>query len=58
MAGGIGLYQLLSSVSFLLRELAPLARLTCYVLLGKFSLFAIVLAGRVWSALPILQGGA
>ena len=58
LAGGIGLYQLLSSVRAMLGELPPLARYKCNALLCGFSLFAIMLAARVWHALPILKGAA
>jgi len=56
LAGGIGFYQLLSSVRAMLEELPPEARLKSDALLCGFSLFAIMLAARVWYALPILKG--
>jgi len=58
LAGGIGLFQLHSSVRAMLKELPPERRLKCHALLWGFSLFAIMLAGRVWYTLPILQGAA
>jgi len=58
LAGGIGLFQLTSSVRAMLKELPPAPRLKCNVLLFGFSLFAIMLAARVWYTLPILKGGA
>jgi len=58
LAGGIGLFQLLSSVRAMLLELPSEARLKCYGLLFGFSVFAIMLAARVWYALPILKGAA
>ncbi len=58
LAGGIGLFQLHSSVRAMLTELPPERRLKCHALLWGFSLFAIMLAGRVWYTLPILQGAA
>jgi hypothetical protein len=56
LAGGIGLFQLTSSVRAMLKELTPERRLKCNALLFGFSLFAIMLAGRVWYTLPILRG--
>jgi hypothetical protein len=58
LAGGIGLFQLTSSVRAMLKDLPPDARLKCNALLFGFSLFAIMLAARVWYSLPILQGAA
>jgi hypothetical protein len=55
LAGGIGLFQLSSSVRARLVDLPPEARLKCNALLLGFSLFAIMLAARVWYTLPILQ---
>jgi len=56
LAGGIGLFQLTSAVRAMLKDLPPEARMKCTALLFGFSLFAIVLAARVWYSLPILQG--
>lgn len=58
LAGGIGLFQLTGSVRAMLHELPPEARLRCNALLVCFSLFAIMLAARVWYSLPILKGVA
>jgi hypothetical protein len=58
LAGGIGLFQLTHSVRAMLRDLPPAPRFTCNALLFGFSLFAIMLAARVWYTLPILQGAA
>ena len=58
LGGGIGLFQLLSSLRSMLVELPPQARLKCYGLLLGFCLFAIMLAARVWYVLPILKGAA
>jgi len=58
LAGSIGLYQLTSSVRAMLEELPSEQRLKCNVLLFGFSLFAIMLAARVWYTLPILKGAA
>jgi len=58
LAGGIGLFQLTSAVSAMLAQLPPQSRLKCNALLFGFSLFAIMLAARVWYALPILKGAA
>jgi len=58
LAGGVGLFQLTSSVRAMLHDLTPEARLKCNALLFCFSLFAIMLAARVWYALPILKGAA
>jgi len=58
LAGGIGLFQLHSSVRAMLKELPAERRLKCHALLWGFSLFAIMLAGRVWYTLPILQGAS
>ena len=58
LAGGIGLFQLTSSVRAMLDELPRPARLKCDALLLGFSLFAIMLAARVWYWLPILKGAA
>ena len=58
LAGGIGLFQLTSSVRAMFAALPPEQRLRCNALLFGFSLFAIMLAARVWYALPILQGAA
>lgn len=58
LAGGIGLFQLTSSVRAMLKDLTPERRLKCNALLFGFSLFAIMLAGRVWYSLPILKGAA
>ena len=55
LAGAIGLYQLTSSVHALLRDLPVGVRLRCHALLAGFCVFAIILAGRVWYSLPILQ---
>ena len=56
LAGGIGLVQLTSSVRTMLKDLPAERRLKCNALLFGFSLFAIMLAGRVWYTLPILKG--
>jgi len=56
LAGGIGLVQLTSSVRTMLKDLTAERRLKCNALLFGFSLFAIMLAGRVWYTLPILKG--
>jgi len=58
LAGGIGLFQLTSAVRAMLKDLPPESRMKCTALLFGFSLFAIVLAARVWYSLPILQGAA
>ncbi|HEY0469626.1 MAG TPA: hypothetical protein VGC79_35795 [Polyangiaceae bacterium] len=58
LAGGIGLFQLTSSVRTMLKDLPVEARLKCHALLFGFSVFAIMLAARVWYTLPILQGAA
>jgi len=58
LAGGIGLFQLLSSVRAMFAALPPEQRLKCNALLFGFCVFAITLAGRVWYLLPILQGAA
>jgi hypothetical protein len=58
LAGGIGLFQLTGAVRAMLHELSPEARLKCNALLFCFSLFAIMLAARVWYSLPILKGAA
>jgi hypothetical protein len=58
LAGGIGLVQLTSSVRAMLEGLPRAPRLKCNALLLGFSLFAIMLAARVWYALPILKGAA
>lgn len=58
LAGGIGLFQLASSVRAMLHDLTPQARLKCNALLFCFSVFAIMLAARVWHSLPILRGAA
>ena len=58
LAGGIGLFQLTSSVRAMFKELSPEQRLKCNALLFGFSLFAIMLAARVWYSLPILKGAA
>jgi hypothetical protein len=56
LAGGIGLFQLTSSVRAMFQTLPAGARLKCNALLFGFSLFAIMLAARVWYSLPILKG--
>jgi len=58
LAGGIGLYQLVSAVRGMLRELPLALRFKSSALLLAFCLFAMLLAARVWGAMPILQGGA
>lgn len=58
LAGAIGLYQLLSSVRALLAEAPLRTRLKCTAFLCAFCVFAIALAARVWSVLPILKGAA
>src|SRR4051812_11640438 len=58
LAGGIGLLQLHGSVRAMLKDLPTERRVKCIVLLWGFSLFAIMLAGRVWYTLPILKGAA
>lgn len=58
LAGGIGLFQLTSSVRAMLEDLPAERRLKCNALLFGFSVFAIMLAGRVWYSLPILKGAA
>ena len=58
LAGGIGLYQLASAVRGMLRELPLGLRFKSNALLAAFCLFAMLLAARVWGAMPILQGGA
>jgi len=56
LAGGIGLFQLTSSMRAMLDDLPRELRLKCNALLLGFSLFAIMLAARVWYTLPILKG--
>jgi hypothetical protein len=58
LAGSIGLFQLTSSVRAMLQDLPPVPRLKCNALLLAFCLFAIMLAARVWYALPILREAA
>ncbi len=58
LGGGIGLYQLISSVRRLLSQLSLGLRFKSNLLLLAFCVFAILLAARVWYALPILQGAA
>jgi len=58
LAGGIGLFQLTSAVRAMLQALPAESRWKCQALLVGFSLFAIMLAARVWYSLPILQGAA
>ena len=58
LAGGIGLFQLTSAVRAMLQALPAESRWKCHALLVGFSLFAIMLAARVWYSLPILQGAA
>jgi len=58
LAGGIGLYQLTSAVRATLKGLSPTLRFKCNALLFGFCVFAIMLAARVWYALPILKGVA
>ncbi len=58
LAGGIGLFQLTSSVRAMLVDLPLGSRLKCNALLFGFCLFAIMVAARVWYRLPILQGAA
>jgi hypothetical protein len=55
LAGGIGLFQLLSSVRLMLEGLPSGLRLKCNALLFGFGVFAIMLAARVWYTLPILR---
>jgi hypothetical protein len=58
LAGGIGLYQLVSRVRTVLGELPLTARFKGNALLAVFCVFAVLLAARVWSGLPILSGAA
>ena len=58
LAGGIGLLQLTSAVRDMLKELPWAPRWKCNALLLGFSVFAIMLAARVWYNLPILKGAA
>jgi hypothetical protein len=57
LSGGIGLYQLVSSVRRLLTGLPFGLRMKSTALLLAFCVFAVLLACRVWCALPILQVG-
>lgn len=54
LAGAIGLYQLIHAVRPLLRGLPFGMRMKSNALLLAFCVFAVLLAARVWSALPIL----
>ena len=58
LAGGIGLYQLVSAVRLMLAPLPFGLRVRSNALLAAFCVFAALLAARVWYTLPILQGGA
>jgi len=55
LAGGIGLFQLTSSMRAMLAALPAEQRFKCNALLFGFALFAIMLAARVWYTLPILR---
>ena len=57
LAGAIGMYQMLRTVRPLVSTLPFQLLLKSYALLSAFGVFAVLLAARVWSALPILQGG-
>jgi hypothetical protein len=56
LAGGIGLYQLVAVVRRLFLGLPLGLRMKSNALLLAFCVFAVLLATRVWYALPILQG--
>jgi hypothetical protein len=56
LAGGIGLYQFVSSLRTLLAAAPLRTRLKCTAFLYAFCVFAFALAARVWSVLPILKG--
>ncbi len=58
LGGGIGLYQLVSAIRRMLSQLPLGVRFKSNLLLCAFCVFAILLAARVWYALPILQGAA
>ncbi len=56
LAGGIGLYQLLGAVRRMFLGLPFALRVKSNALLLAFCVFAVLLACRVWYALPILRG--
>ncbi len=56
LSGAIGLYQLIHAVRPVLLGLPLGLRMKSHALLLAFCVFAVLLAARVWYALPILQG--
>lgn len=56
LSGGIGLYQLVGAVRRLFVGLPLGLRVKSNALLFAFCVFAMLLAARVWYALPILRG--
>jgi hypothetical protein len=56
LSGGIGLYQLVGAVRRMFLGLPLGRRMKSNALLLAFCVFAVLLAARVWYALPILRG--
>ena len=56
LSGGIGLYQLVGAVRRMFLGLPLGLRMKGNALLLAFCVFAVLLAARVWYALPILRG--